>query len=184
MWIESGMHLHELDFDFPQELIAQEPAEPRDSCRLMFLPQGGGIEHHRFWELPALLRPGDTVGFNDSRVLPARVWAQKLTGGLVELRCLHPPADVSPARVSHDDSGADGEAGEMWEALARPSHRLRPGSVLILPGGEELILHELMGEGRWLIRGPAGTSLLRLMEVYGKMPLPPYIKSHSADAES
>lgn len=178
------MYLHELDFDFPQELIAQEPAEPRDSCRLMFLPQEGGIEHHRFWELPALLRPGDTIVFNDSRVLPARVSAQKPTGGHVEVLFLHPAAAPSHGGGSGGDRGAGGETGEMWEALARPSHRLRPGSALVLPGGEELTLVELLGEGRWLIRGPAENSLLRLMEAYGKMPLPPYIKDYPADADS
>ncbi len=167
------MHLHELEFDFPRELIAQEPVEPRDSCRLMFVPGHGGLEHRRFWELPGLLRPGDTLVFNDSRVLPARVPARKPTGGHVELLFLHPAADLD----------GDGR-GEAWEVLARPSHRLRPGGTLLLPGGEALTLLALLGEGRWVLRAQSGMSPLRLMETYGRLPLPPYIKTYPAQPES
>ena len=69
------MRLEELDFDIPQGLIAQEPADPRDSCRLMYLPARGGRQHLVFSDLPGLLRAGDTLVLNDSRVLAARVEA-------------------------------------------------------------------------------------------------------------
>ncbi len=167
------MHLHELEFDFPQELIAQEPVEPRDSCRLMFVPSRGEREHRRFWELPALLRAGDTLVFNDSRVLPARVAARKPTGGQVEVLFLRPAADAD----------ANGR-GETWEVLARPSHRLRPGGTLLLPGGEDLTLLRLLGEGRWVVQTQPGISPVRLMETYGQLPLPPYIKTYPAQPES
>ncbi len=74
------MLLKELDLDIPEVLIAQEPAAERDSCRLMHLRSDGGLGHRRFKELPSLLRPGDLVVFNDSRVFAARVRARKITG--------------------------------------------------------------------------------------------------------
>ncbi len=162
------MRLEELDFAFPEELIAQRPVEPRDSCRLMHLAADGTVRHHEFTALPDLLQPGDTLVFNDSRVLPARVQAHKPTGGRVEMLFLRP----------HD------EAGGLWEALARPSHRLKAGGTLALPGGETVVLRSLLGEGRWLVEGPAELSLVSLMEKHGMLPLPPYIKDYPSDPES
>jgi S-adenosylmethionine:tRNA ribosyltransferase-isomerase len=179
--------LEELEFDFPEELIAQHPVEPRDSCRLLHLAAGGRVSHGRFAQLPDLLRSGDTLVFNDSRVLAARVLATKPSGGRVELLFLKPLT-----RPLGDSSGATrgqraerdcGDAGEMWEALARPSHRLKPGGMLILPGGETLTLQTLLGDGRWVVEGPPEASLVELMERYGRLPLPPYIKSYPADPD-
>ena len=201
------MRLTELDFDFPEELIAQEPAEPRDSCRLMYLPARGDTRHLRFFDLPDLLRSGDTVVFNDSRVLPARLEAVKPTGGKVELLFLHPAgvdrgADEAAAgrgmtvasgeaSSTGGDAAPPGAAGtatqtglEMWEVLARPSHRLREGGKLLLPGGGESILQRRLGDGRWLLSAAQGVSLSGVMERHGRMPLPPYIRSYSGDPEA
>ncbi len=170
------MFLEELDIDVPEALIAQTPVEPRDSCRLMYLPAEGGRRHAVFSDLPALLSPGDTLVFNDSRVLPARLSARRITGGRVELLFLR------PAGTGHDRTG-EGE-GELWEALARPSHRLRAGDRLTLTGGRQITLLELAGEGRWLVEGPAGCSLVAIMEAEGRLPLPPYIKSYPGEPSS
>ncbi|MCX8032857.1 MAG: tRNA preQ1(34) S-adenosylmethionine ribosyltransferase-isomerase QueA [Thermoleophilia bacterium] len=166
------MHTSELDFDLPQELIAQHPAEPRDSCRLMYLPASGPPRHLVFSDLPELLEPGDTLVFNDSKVLPARVLARKATGGQVELLFLNPR---SAARQTASP------AGEQWEALARPSHRLRVGTILMLPGDETLELVARLGEGKWLVQGPPGQAMVSLMEAYGQLPLPPYIREYCGD---
>ncbi len=163
------MFLEELDIEIPEALIAQTPAEPRDSCRLMYLPAEGGRRDAVFSDLPQLLSPGDTLVFNDSRVLPARLWGHKITGGSVELLFLR-PADTGDERTG-------GTEGELWEALARPSHRLHPGDRLTLTGGEKVTLLDLVGEGRWLIEGPAGHPLVAVMEAEGRLPLPPYIKT-------
>ncbi len=165
------MRLEELDFDIPEELIAQEPAVPRDSCRLMHLTAGGERHHQLFSSLPTILRPGDTLVFNDSRVLPARMEAWRATGGKVELLFLRPTGD-------HAGSG------ERWETLARPSHRLRPGEELALPDGQTLRLHRLAGEGRWIVEGQPSGSLVALMEEHGRLPLPPYIKRYPAEPGS
>jgi S-adenosylmethionine:tRNA ribosyltransferase-isomerase len=165
----SAVRLEELDFDLPREAIAQRPAEPRDSCRLMHLPSGGGYLDARFSDLPLLLQPEDTLVFNNSKVLPARVMARKPSGGTVELLFLHPVAA----------SGED--RGERWEALARPSSRLQAGTEVKLSDGQGLTLAERVGEGRWVVHGPPGRSMLALMETHGRLPLPPYIKTYPAD---
>lgn len=190
------MRLAELDLPVPEELIAQEPAEPRDSCRLMYLPAAGGWTHHAFSDLPGLLRPGDCLVFNDSRVVPARLFARKVSGGTVELlfvKRLQPPAaeagELAPTATARPTSGAERElpswkTGELWEVLARPSHRLRPGSVLLLPRGERLVLESRLGDGRWELRVPGGQHGLSLMRIYGRLPLPPYIKRYPAKAST
>ncbi|MBN1631271.1 MAG: tRNA preQ1(34) S-adenosylmethionine ribosyltransferase-isomerase QueA [Thermoleophilia bacterium] len=164
------MLLTELDFPIPERLIAQSPAEPRDACRLMYLAADGARHHLVFSQLPGVLRPGDTLVFNDSRVLPARVHAHKPTGAQIELLFLH--------SVGAPSAGNGGGAGESWEVLARPSHRLRPGGRLVLPDGTEVALERLLGEGRWVVRAPEGRSLVAIMEAHGLMPLPPYIKTY------
>ncbi|OFW57177.1 MAG: tRNA preQ1(34) S-adenosylmethionine ribosyltransferase-isomerase QueA [Actinobacteria bacterium RBG_16_64_13] len=166
------MRLEELDFAIPRELIAQQPVEPRDSCRLMHLAEGGERRHLVFADLPRLLGRGDTVVFNDSRVLQARVQAQKPSGGAVELLFLRPGADADGTL------GTKRPESECWEVLARPSHRLRSGGELLLPGGERLQLLAHLGEGRWLVIAPPGCSLVETMEAYGRLPLPPYIKTY------
>jgi S-adenosylmethionine:tRNA ribosyltransferase-isomerase len=165
------LRLEELHLPIPEELIAQEPVEPRDSCRLLRLTADGRREHRVFSELPQILRPGDTLVFNDSKVLRARVQAHRASGGKVELLFLRPVA-------------GQGLAAERWEALARPSHRLRPGEEVALDGGDTLVLMETMGEGRWMVAPREGGSLLGLMERHGRLPLPPYIKKYPDDPAS
>jgi S-adenosylmethionine:tRNA ribosyltransferase-isomerase len=116
-----------------------------------------------------LLRPGDLVVLNDSRVLPARVMAHKESGGRVELLFLHP---LGPAEM---------DSGELWEALARPSSRLRAGMRLSLGQDDAVELVAPVADGRWQVRGPVGTPLVALMERHGHLPLPPYIKEPLAD---
>jgi S-adenosylmethionine:tRNA ribosyltransferase-isomerase len=143
----------ELDYELPVELIAQHPAERRDASRLLVHRRGTDVtEHRRFSELPELLT-NELVVVNDTRVVPARLQLERATGGRVEVLLL-------------ESVGADG----LWEALARPSRRLRPGERL---GPVELL--EPRGEGRWLVR-LAG-------EPDGEMPLPPYIHEPLADPE-
>jgi S-adenosylmethionine:tRNA ribosyltransferase-isomerase len=148
----------ELDYELPEELIAQSPAEPRDASRLMVVDVNGGtINHHAFRELPRFLSPGDALVLNETKVLPARLKARKPTGGEVELLFLR---DLGP-----DHGGA-------WEVLARPSKRLRPGLELSA-GGERLVLLKSLGDGHWAVSAPDAPGLLQRS---GKMPLPPYIR--------
>jgi len=155
----------ELDYELPEDLIAQTPAEPRDASRLMVVDVSRGtIAHHTFRELPRFLVPGDALVLNETKVLPARIRANKPTGGEVELLFLR---DLGP-----DHGGA-------WEVLARPSKRLRPGLVL-LAGGDRLELVESLGDGHWVV---ATLEVRGLLGRSGRMPLPPYI-SPTPEAES
>jgi S-adenosylmethionine:tRNA ribosyltransferase-isomerase len=155
----------DLDYELPDDLIAQKPAEPRDSSRLMVVDVRAGTIAHRFFrDLPGFLRPGDALVINETKVLPARIEARKVTGGEVELLLLR---DMGP-----DRAGA-------WEVLARPSKRLRPGLEL-RAGEDRLELLESLGGGHWVVSVPDVRGLLKRN---GRMPLPPYI-SPTPEAEN
>jgi S-adenosylmethionine:tRNA ribosyltransferase-isomerase len=143
----------ELEYSLPPELIAQDPAAARDESRLLVLQRSSGeVRHRRFRDLPEEL--GDElVVVNDTRVLPARLRLERPGGGDAEVLLLEP---------------LNG-AGE-WEALARPTRRLKPGQRL---GPVELLEH--LGEGRWRLRLDG--------EPHGEAPLPPYITEPLADPE-
>ena len=148
----------ELDYELPEDLIAQSPAEPRDASRLMVLDvRRGTIANHTFRDLPRFLLPGDALVLNETKVLPARLQAKKPTGGKVELLFLR---DLGPDR------------GGAWEVLARPSKRLRPGLGLQI-GGDRLEIVDSLGDGHWAVSAP---DIRGLLESSGRMPLPPYIR--------
>jgi S-adenosylmethionine:tRNA ribosyltransferase-isomerase len=143
-----------LEYELPPELIAQRPAERRDESRLLVYDRAtGDVRHGRFTELPDELAPDELVVVNETRVIPARLRLERPGGGEAEVLLLE--------RV-----GADG----VWEGLARPSRRLKPGQRL---GPVELL--EALGGGRWRLRleGEPG----------GETPLPPYITEPLADPE-
>lgn len=160
------MRREELEFDLPEELIAQEPIEPRDAARLLVVDRSsGGIEHRAFRELPLLLRPGDLLVVNDSRVLPARLRGTKCgTAGEVEILLLR---ELEP----------DG-----WEALMRPGRRLRPG-VEIVVGNLLARCVERLGDGHWRVHFSPPGGLRAALEHLGEMPLPPYIHTKLRDPE-
>src|SRR5947209_18536537 len=109
------MRLADFDYTLPQELIAQEPLEPRDAARLLVLDRASArVAHHHVRELPELLRPGDLLVANRSRVLPARVQGKLRGGGQAEFLLLR--------RLSKG----------RWQALARPARRLRPGDAVTI----------------------------------------------------
>jgi S-adenosylmethionine:tRNA ribosyltransferase-isomerase len=147
----------ELDYELPEELIAQKPAVPRDSSRLMVLDAGERtIGHHVFRDLPRFLGPGDAVVVNETKVLPARVIVRRPGGGASELLFLR-------SMNAKDD---------VWEVLARPSRRLRAGMVLST-GSDELRVVKPLEGGRWVVAGDVRGVLMRR----GHMPLPPYIRA-------
>jgi S-adenosylmethionine:tRNA ribosyltransferase-isomerase len=148
----------DLDYRLPEGLIAQRPAAPRDSSRLMVVDvRKRSIEHHIFRDLPRFLRPGDAVVLNETRVLPARLIARRPGGGETELLFLR-------------DLGAE---RNIWEVMVRPSRRLRAGMALSA-GDYELRVVKPLEEGRWVI---AGTDVPEMLRRHGRMPLPPYIEA-------
>jgi S-adenosylmethionine:tRNA ribosyltransferase-isomerase len=135
------MELHELDYELPRELIAQHPAERRDESRLLVYERAtGSVRHRRFAELREELH-GELVVVNDSKVVPARIPIESPRGEVLLLE-----------RID----------GDLWEGLARPTRRLKPGRRY---GSVELVEH--LGEGRWRLRLEGDPA--------GETPLPPYI---------
>ena len=150
------MRTDEFDFDLPKDRIAQQPA-PRGTSRLMVLDRSSdSLTHLDVGRLPELLRPDDLLLLNDTRVIPARLFAHRPTGRKFELLLL---------RKLEDD---------LWEALLRPSARAREGERLALSDGSAAIPEERHGEGRWTVRFDPALGLDRLDRI-GEMPLPPYI---------
>ena len=155
-------------YDLPQELIAQTPLERRDGSRLMVLDKKTGATAHRhFYDIPTLLRPGDCLVLNDSRVLPARLLGHREpTGGAVEVLLLTDRGD------------------KVWECLVRPGKKVRPGARLSF--GDGLLTAEVVETlegGNRLIRFDYDGIFLEILERLGKMPLPPYIKEELSDPE-
>lgn len=157
------MRTTDLEYVLPEALIAQTPAEPRSSARLLVYERAtGAIRHRRFANLLDELEPDDLVVVNDSRVLPARVHARRTSGGAVELLLLEPL-----------ENGA-------WEALARPYARLREGEM-VAAGEAGFRIDERLGEGRVRVTPVVTGSLEAALQDVGEMPLPPYIHQPPED---
>ena len=167
------MKTHDFYFDLPPELIAQTPLQRRDGSRLLTLDKETGRWAHRhFYELPDLLRPGDCLILNDSRVLPARLLGSRIRGdgtlgGACEVLLL----------IDRGDN--------VWECLVRPGKKLRTGARVSFGENGELT-GEVAGEaegGNRLVRFSYQGIFLEVLERLGRMPLPPYIKAELQDRE-
>lgn len=154
-------------YELPEELIAQTPLEKRDESRLLCLDRNSGeVTHRIFKELPGLLRPGDCLVMNDSRVLPARLMGAKPTGGAVEVLLLR-------------DLG-----GDRWECMTRPGRKTKPGETIIFGDGElSAQVEELAEGGNRIVKFNYKGIFLEVLERLGHMPLPPYIKAELEDGE-
>ena len=166
-----ALTLAELDYDLPLGLVAQHPVEPRDASRLLVCRRGGGeLEDRVFADLPALLRAGDVLVRNDTRVFPARAYFRRATGGRIEVLFLRPAGEAGPA--------------EAWEVLLRG--RPRSGETLtneVLRDAWPLVCQRPLGDGRWLVTSAASQSVFDLLEKAGVTPLPPYIHELLTDPE-
>lgn len=190
-------NVSEFSFDLPEEQIAQVPADRREQSRLLAMT-GDGLREARFGELPALLPPRSLVVLNDAKVIPARLWAKKPTGGKVELLAIE---------AVKADGGDD-----RWRCMARSSKPLRVGTELALvvrgtaedlssqspchpPDDTAMEPHERPPTVRVVSeRDPDGTVVIAfpsdaqaIMARYGELPLPPYIRrdhgQHAADRQ-
>ena len=165
------LRVDKFDYQLPTAAIAQVPVEPRDAARLLVLersaatPVHPALSHRIFREVAELLRPGDLLVVNDSRVIPARLPATRPGGGPAEVLLLRPLAD-DPDR---------------WEALVRPSRRIVPGGSLLLRSGDRVEVGERLGDGTRAVRFDRDAFLV--MAEAGETPLPPYIHDRSTTAE-
>ncbi|HZK84657.1 MAG TPA: tRNA preQ1(34) S-adenosylmethionine ribosyltransferase-isomerase QueA [Desulfosporosinus sp.] len=162
------MNVSEFDFYLPEALIAQHPVEPRDASRLMVLNRdSGGIEHHRFRDLVSLLKEGDVLVLNNTRVIPARLIGEKEgTEGKIEVLLLK--------RLELD----------VWEALVKPGKRLKVGQKVHF--GQGILVGELLEileNGNRRIHFTYSGVFETILDTLGQMPLPPYITAQLDDQE-
>jgi S-adenosylmethionine:tRNA ribosyltransferase-isomerase len=161
------------DYELPKELIAQRPAEPRDSSRLLAL-RGDTIEHLRFSDFPSLLQAGDLLVLNETRVIPARVHGRRIpSGGEVELLFLR------PALETHYDPRAS-----RWLVLAKPGRRLRAGERVGFDEFGEAVVIEVGADGVREIELQINVELEEFLSHVGELPLPPYVAEDSSEAQS
>lgn len=182
------MRTDDFDYPLPDELIAQAPAEPRDSCRLLVLNrEDGSLEHRHFTDVIDYLDPGDLLVANKTRVMPARLVGHKRgTGGVAETLLLKRREDLDPL-------------GHVWECLVNPGKRLRqPGTVIEYRAGglhaplsaEVVLTGEVVdfledNRGGRLVRfePQGGRTLDAAIHEAGHVPLPPYITKYEGDPE-
>ena len=156
------MKLSDFYYDLPPDRIAQEPASPRDRARLMVVRAGtDAVEHRRFHELDQLLRGGDVLVVNATRVFPARLRGKKSTGGKIEALLLGPTENPS-----------------RWRALIRGTAK---ATSLVFAEGLAATMQETAAQGEWLLEF-SSTEIRPYLDRHGEMPLPPYIKRPSPRA--
>lgn len=165
------MRTEDFNYDLPEHLIAQKPLKERDVCRLLVMDRSdGSIAHHKFHDLLDLLRPNDRLVLNDTRVLPVRLFCKKKTGADIELLFTDPIDD------------------RTWRAIGRPGRRLMVGTPLVIdndPSLGNLVIKAVLPDGGRIVGLEGGAdvaSIAGIIERFGCMPLPPYIK-RSADRE-
>lgn len=162
------------DYALPDQQIAQDPAVPRDSSRLLVVGAAPDYQHHVFRELPDFLQPGDLLVLNNTRVIPARLYGRKPNGTPIEVLLL------------------EEQIPNSWLALVKPGKRLQPGAIIEFgsdAAGQPKLTATVMSVdqstgGRLLqFRLPAGQTVLSILSQLGKTPLPPYITDSHADPE-
>lgn len=159
------------DYELPQELIAQNPLVPRDSAQLLVVA-ATHHSHHRFFELPQLLQPGDLLVMNNTKVIPARLYGRKLSGAFIEVLLLE--------ERQHN----------QWLALVKPGKRLPAGATIVFEGNASyplkatVLATDAATGGRLLqFDVPQEMSLIQVLDKYGQVPLPPYITDSQAAGE-
>jgi S-adenosylmethionine:tRNA ribosyltransferase-isomerase len=157
------MKTKDFDYQLPPDLIAQTPVEPRHSSRLFFYDRvSGKREHAYFWHLPRFLKPGDLLVVNQTKVIPARIYAYRPTGGKVELLLLKKRDEMT------------------WETLVG-GKKILPGIALKVDDGPDVYVLETLEASRRVIR--FSQPIESYLEDRGEMPLPPYIHEKLLDKE-
>lgn len=158
------MKLSDYDYNLPEELIAQHPAEQRDQCRLMVVQrETRSFSHQHFYEISQFLQPGDLLVFNDTKVIPARIFGQKSTGAKIEVLLL----------TRKDE--------KKWEALVKPGKKARPGTELDFGCGLTGVIEDTTEFGGRIISFTYEGVFEEILSKIGEMPLPPYIHEKLAD---
>ena len=163
------MRVDLFDFALPDDLIAQRPVSPRDSARLLDVT-GETLHDRTVRSLPGLLRRGDLLVFNDTKVIPARLKGVRPGQGIRQ--------DVAVEALLIRDLGH-----RRWRAFARPGKRLRPGDALVFSGLRARVEAKEEDGSLVLAFAQEGHAFLTALEQEGTVPLPPYIRGGTADAQ-
>lgn len=156
------MNLSDFDYDLPQELIAQHPADKRDHSRLLVLDRKtGNIEHKIFNQITEYIRPDDLLVLNNTKVIPARLYGSKYGGGAKIEVLLDKKIDEN-----------------VWEALIRPAKRLDAGGVIEFAKGFYAEVKEKLSDGKAILYFASIGGFDKALEEHGNTPLPPYIRSN------
>ena len=163
------MRLSDFDYELPLERIAQTPIEPRDAARLLVDRGDAPPEHRHVRDLVELLRPGDLLVLNETKVIPARLALHRASGGAAEVLMLEP---------------LDGER-RVWEALVRPARKLKPGEMLHAADGSPVVaIGQRTDSGDTFTVNLVGSvDSLDVLAEHGEMPLPPYITERLRDPD-
>ena len=154
------MLLSEFDYELPEELIAQMPADKRQNSRMLVMNRANhNIEHKHFYDIVDLIEPGSLLVLNDTKVLPARLRGEKETGAKIEIFLLKQTVE------------------DCWDVLIKPSKRVKPGTVVKI--SDELsveVLKRLEDDGEWSVKLLFEGDVLDVLHRNGNIPLPPYIE--------
>lgn len=160
------MNVSEFNYDLPEELIAQTPVEPRDTSRLLTLDrQTGDTKQGTFRDILDEVRPDDVWVFNNTRVIPARLYGKRPTGGRVEVLLLHPLGE------------------DRWEVLVRPGKKALPGTALTFDAGMTATVEDRTDFGGRVLKFTYDGDFYARLDKIGEMPLPPYIHERLQDRE-
>ena len=155
------MRVDLFDFELPPERIALRPARPRDAARMLVVPGEGGFEDRTVRELPKLLRPGDVLVFNDTRVIPAQLEGRR--------------GEARIGATLHKRIGPELVEGRRWQAFVRNAKRLHEGDEIAFPAGVSATAEQRHPDGSWTLAFAGEEPVEVLLERAGRMPLPPYI---------
>ena len=183
------MDVKDFYYDLPEELIAQDPLEKRDSSRMLVLHRDTGeIEHREFHDVLEYLNPGDCLVINDTRVIPARLYGEKEdTGAAIEVLLLKEAKVIATSEdeASEGDNASEDTAGKnvrYYECLVRPGKKMKPGARVAFgkkdENGKALLIGEVIkvvDDGNRIIRFEHEGIWEEILDALGEMPLPPYI---------
>ena len=165
------MNIEDFTFNLPEELIAQQPCEPRDNSRMMVVDRSRqSIECKHFYNLADYFDRDDVLVINNSKVIPARLYGTKTTGGTVEILLL-----------SRIDESLNSR--QQWEVLLRPGKRVGVGTTIVFDEHSHAEIVERVSDKKWILTFHTDGNFETFLTTHGKAPLPPYIKrkKHSPD---
>lgn len=160
------MKTSDFDYILPEELIAQQPMEPRDVSRLLIYSRADkSVEHKHFYDLPGYLQPGDVLVINNTKVIPARLLGEKEN--------THVPVEILLLKRN---------TATLWEAIVKPGRRLKPGSICSFGNGKlRAEIKEILPDGGRMVEFLYEGIFEEILDELGQMPLPPYIHEKLKD---